>query len=131
MVFSTLLNVQPTVKCVASCVIIFSIALPAQICFTHIAVQQQCSQTSLKFLKIYDKFTSVRPFLPDTTMSWQEILMLHMQALNNVNTTQACFGRNGYLMAVIGALVSMLPRHRLCTWNHMWDLEWLGDGISG
>ena len=50
-----------------------------------------------KMCKIYNTFTSVAPFLPDATMLWREICMMHMQTLTSINITQAWSGRSEYL----------------------------------
>ena len=47
--------------------------------------------------KIHDTFTPASLFLPDTTLSQQEICMMHVRALTNVNTTEAWLDRNGYV----------------------------------
>ena len=55
--------------------------------------------------KIHDTFTPaslvyyLRPHeqKPDTTLSQQEICMMHVRALTNVNTTEAWLDRNGYV----------------------------------
>ena len=46
--------------------------------------------------KIHNKMTSVSLFLPDATMSQQEICMMGSQVLTNVKAIQAWFGKTGY-----------------------------------
>lgn len=46
--------------------------------------------------KIHKTFTSVWPLLPDTRILWHEFCIIYMQALINVNTTQAWFCSNGF-----------------------------------
>ena len=46
---------------------------------------------------VRDLITSFLPLLPHATMFRLEIRMMQTQALTNLNTTQARFGRSGYL----------------------------------
>ena len=80
--------------------------------------------------KFHNKFTSVLPFLPNAVKSRREICVMRTQALTKVNTTQAWFGRNGYLQGSNKGL----SKHASATQSTM-DcrrvLGWLGEGTLG
>ena len=59
-------------------------------------------------------------------MSWQEMCMMHIQALNKANSSPVCFGWNGY---VIRAIPQALREHASKMQTEYTGL-WAGSGMA-